>query len=576
LIWSVDAEARFTFVNGAAREVYGYEPEELLGLSFFEIMDPQYYHQDLKKFKETVAHVDELNGVETYIRHRDGRQLILSANSIVVRDADGKVVGVTGSSRDITVRKQVEKVLKEERNLLRTLIDNLPDRIYVMDKDGRKTLSNTADWQASGGKTMEDVIGKTDLETYPAALAEEFWRLNREVIDSGTPVINHEEPGFDVEGKPVSILSTKVPLKDSQGKVVGLVGIGRDITERKQDEARINDLLALNERILNYSPLGILTYKVTGECVFANEKAAQIVGTRVEQLRAQNFHTIKSWKKSGLYGLVELAIESRSVVTADIHHLSTFGKDVWMTVHCVTFKSKDEEHVLLSVSDITERKRAEELLRQSEERFSSAFEYASIGMALVTPEGQWLRVNRALCDLIGYSEAELLEKTFQDITHPDDLQSDLDYVHQLLRGETNSYQMEKRYFHKSGRWVWVLLSVSLVRDNQGKPLYFISQIQDITERKQAEDALRLENERFLRFVESNIVGIVIADAAGNIVLTNDYYLNILGVTRQDFRAGKVDWRKFTPPEWLPADEKAIAELRARGVCEPYEKEYIRA
>jgi len=98
---------------------------------------------------------------------------------------------------------------------------------------------------------------------------------------------------------------------------------------------------------------------------------------------------------------------------------------------------------------------------------------------------------------------------------------------------------------------------------------------DITERKRIEEALRIENERFMRFVNSNIVGILIGDASGKVIVANDYYLRLLGISRDEFNEGTVDWKKFTPPEWLPADEKAIQELRARGVCEPYEKEYIR-
>ena len=207
-----------------------------MGNSFFEMMDPQRHEMDLKKFQETIAHTDEFREVESHVRHRDGREIILSANSIVIRDNDGNVIGVTGSSHDITIRKRVEDVLKEERNLLRTLIDNIPDRIYAMDLQGRKMLSNTADWKASGGKTMEDVIGKTDFDTYPPELAEEFWQLDRAVIDSGRPIINYEEPGLDFEGNPVSILTTKIPLRDDAGKVIGLVGVGRDITERKQVE----------------------------------------------------------------------------------------------------------------------------------------------------------------------------------------------------------------------------------------------------------------------------------------------------------------------------------------------------
>src|SRR6202022_2654445 len=150
---------------------------------------------------------------------------------------------------------------------------------------------------------------------------------------------------------------------------------------------------------------------------------------------------------------------------------------------------RDESNSPVSVIemnyDITERKESEEALRLSEERFSSAFEYAAVGMALVSLNGRWLKVNQALCDSIGYSAKELSGKTLQDITHPDDLEADLANVRQLLDGEISSYKMEKRYFHKEGRVVWALLGVSLLRDKQKKPLYFISQIEDISEIKRA-------------------------------------------------------------------------------------------
>ena len=143
------------------------------------------------------------------------------------------------------------------------------------------------------------------------------------------------------------------------------------------------------------------------------------------------------------------------------------------------------------VEDITERREQQRALETSEQTFRAAMEHASIGMALVDLSGHWRKVNPALCDLFGYTEQQILALDFQSVTHPEDLERDLAYVRQTLAGTISTYQMEKRYFHRTGRVIWALLNVSLVRDAQGTPQYFISQIQDITERKEME---RLKSE----------------------------------------------------------------------------------
>ena len=165
--------------------------------------------------------------------------------------------------------------------------------------------------------------------------------------------------------------------------------------------------------------------------------------------------------------------------------------------------------------------------------FQSAFEFAAIGMALVSPEGKWLRVNRSVCQITGYSEAELLERTFQDITHPDDLELDLENVRRMLDGEIESYQMEKRYYHKNGPIVWVLLSVSLVRTQSGEPLFFISQIQDITRQKTGEKEL--------------------AKAAAEIKRLQERLLKICTWTK----------RIYVDGEWIPVDEFLTERLHLK-------------
>lgn len=140
---------------------------------------------------------------------------------------------------------------------------------------------------------------------------------------------------------------------------------------------------------------------------------------------------------------------------------------------------------------------------ESESRFRSALEYSAIGMALVSPQGKWLQVNQALCALLGYTPEALHKLTFQEITHPDDLTADLSQLHDLLDGHISSYTMEKRYIRSDGQTVWALLAVSLVRDAEGLPLYFISQVEDISDLKRSQ----AENNRLVeRITLANQVG----------------------------------------------------------------------
>jgi PAS domain S-box-containing protein/diguanylate cyclase (GGDEF)-like protein len=211
------------------------------------------------------------------------------------------------------------------------------------------------------------------------------------------------------------------------------------------------------------------------------------------------------------------------------------GSIRWMEDRC--FPIRDDGGKVIRVAgvaeDITERKRTDEALRESEESFSGAFEFAPIGMALVSPDGRWLKVNRALCDLVGYSEAELLTRTFQQVTHPEDLDADLENVRRLIAGEIHTYQMEKRYVHARGQFVSVLLNVSLVCDGQAQPLYFIAQIQDITERKQAAKDL-LESERRFSDMLGNIELVsMMLDCEAQITYCNDYLLRLTGWRREE-------------------------------------------
>lgn len=168
----------------------------------------------------------------------------------------------------------------------------------------------------------------------------------------------------------------------------------------------------------------------------------------------------------------------------------------------ISFNPIEIDQKIVGVSvyqrDITEKKEIELKLQESEERFRNAFEYAPIGMALLSLSGNWIKVNKATCEMIGFSEAELLKANFQDITHPNDLETCLTEVYKLVSGNISHFSMEKRYIHKKGNIVWTLVKASLVNDEKGKPKYVVSQIQDITKRKEIESALILKTKELER------------------------------------------------------------------------------
>ncbi|MDQ2747516.1 MAG: PAS domain S-box protein, partial [Acidobacteriota bacterium] len=154
------------------------------------------------------------------------------------------------------------------------------------------------------------------------------------------------------------------------------------------------------------------------------------------------------------------------------------------------------------ILDITERKHAEKSLRDSEAQFKSAFEDAAVGMAMTSLDGRWIRVNQQLCDMLGYTKDELTDRHFTELTHPDDLQRDLDSKKRFMSGASRVYQCEKRYLHKNGTAVWSYLSSSLVRDENGEPTHFISEMQNVSDRQQAVEALRESEARYRELFEN--------------------------------------------------------------------------
>lgn len=230
--------------------------------------------------------------------------------------------------------------------------------------------------------------------------------------------------------------------------------------------------------------------------------------------------------------------------------------------------------VLVVCEDVTARRVTEDIVRESEERWKTLFEHAGVGIAQWSLGGQFLCVNPCLCKTLGFTSTAMQSLTFQELTHPDDLPVNLRYLDELTAGMVASFSTEQRCRRSDDTWIWVSLTVSLARTASGAPAYFIAVVEDVSERKRAEDALRASELLLQRFVSEAPVGLVILDSQRRLLTANKAFCRLTGHAEQDLLGRTYDL--YTHPDDLAPNLKLTDEFY-RGIREDYtlEKRYIR-
>ena len=349
-----------------------------------------------------------------------------------------------------------------------------------------------------------------------------------EVVDRCTPAIIHDpaevaaraaeltaqlgrtvEPGFETfvararlgetdarewtyirkDGSRLPVLLSVTGLRDESGAITRFLGVAADLSALKEAEQRARELEAKFRSAVDASVDAFFLMKPVRDesgavTDFALVDVNAPAAARMNLARAEAIgRQLRSFGDQPVLDSI-LAKYAQVLETGrpwedEVEIILPSGAKAWRRLVVVAVS----EGIAVWSHDITARKRDEAALRTSEEQFRAAFESAGGGMAIVGLDGSWVRVNTTLCEMLGYKEEQLRLLTFADLTHPDDLVDDLDHVRDLLAGKVRYYQMEKRYFHRDGHVVWVRLSASVVRDSAGVPLHFVSQIEDITERK---------------------------------------------------------------------------------------------
>jgi PAS domain S-box-containing protein len=492
--YSFDRNGRFLFANQPLLNLWGMTLEEAVGKNFYDLKYPDELaarHQ--RELQEVFATGQSITNETPYTSPAGAKGYYEYIFSPALA-ADGTVEFVVGSTRDITERKKTEAALRQSEERLRLITNLVPHGIFAKDADGRHIFANPA-LAEMAGFSIEEMIGKTDFDLVADKAEAKAYRADDlAVIQSGSEMFIAEESRTDLSGRTRILQTIKIPFAVPETGGPAVLGICMDITERKRAEAALQQSEERFRSMFTAAATGIAISTPDGYFLEANAAYCQMLGYSLAELRTRNFASLTHPDDLTLNLQLrdEVLAGQRDSFVMEKRYLKKNGEIVWTrhSVSAVRAAGGKIMRLIVIVENITARKRAEETLRESEERFAGAFELAPIGMALVAPDGRWLKVNRAICAIVGYSEAELLTRTFQEITHPDDLAADLEKLHRLLAGEIRFYQMEKRYIHARGHFVTILLDVSLVRDGQGQPLYYIAQIQDITERKRVEKSLQ--------------------------------------------------------------------------------------
>jgi PAS domain S-box-containing protein len=254
---------------------------------------------------------------------------------------------------------------------------------------------------------------------------------------------------------------------------------------------------------LDSSPLAISIVDLQGFVVTWNPLAQKIFGWTEEEVRGKPDPSVTGDSSSDYQAQLQRIFKGERIDGAEQVRLAKDGAKVDVLLTSIPIRDAQGKTwgAVNVIEDVTERKLERAALIDTNRIFRSTFEDAAIGMAMAGLDGRWLKVNRALCGVLGYSEEELLAMTAQNVTYSEDLSITLDYNRQMVEGKTASYQIEKRYVRKDGKVIWVALSVSLVRDAKGQPLYSIEQLQDVTARKEAEDELKVYSVGLERMVK---------------------------------------------------------------------------
>ena len=496
-------------------------------------------------------------------RRKDGTYYEQEMRIAPFKDSSGEVSGfilvkpeVTGRPRELAAQR-----------LLAAVVEAAEDAIFACTPKGVMLTWNRGA-EALFGYSAADTAGKNVSMLVPPERAAGLPQRVEKVLQ-GTGASQYEGVGLRQDGRKVPVSVSACPILDPEGQVAAVSVIMRDISERQEAE-RTRALLAA---IVESSDDAIHAVTLDGTIVSWNRSAEALFGYTAREIVGKNVGIFAGPGRAGNAGEHLDTIRSGLPVSpfdTVIQRKDGCLRDVSLSLSPVRNPAGEVVGVSTIVRDIAERLRAERLLRENEERFQDMFEHAPFAMYLGEPDGHIVHANRAFCRMLGYSREELAAITWFDLTHPDDMEATRERAGKLRWEPGETIEAEKRCLHRTGAVVWVRFRLAVIRRGGGAGVYCILHVEDITQRKRTEEALRASEERFQDVFEHAPSGIYVAGRDRRIVEANEAVCRMLGYSREELKTKT--WLDLTHPDDVPAAVERMKNLRwEAGECVEGEK-----
>ncbi|HUA64981.1 MAG TPA: PAS domain S-box protein [Alphaproteobacteria bacterium] len=469
--------------NEALRQMLGYAETDLCGKNIIQFTHPDDLKVGVNCFREL------LDGRRTQYQ-ADRRYLCANGSVItgrltmsVVRGPAGKPQSVVAMIEDLTGNKRDQERLRQ----LSRAVEQSPLTIVITNPAGEIEYVNPHFTETTGYSAAE-ALGQNPRilksgETPPEEYAH-LWQTITSGKDWRGEFHNRKK-----NGEPYWELAAISPIFDDAGKITHFLAFKEDITERKKMDRQLAETLDFNRNIITDVPAGIVVYKASGPCVMANEATARMIQSTVPQLLTQDFRQLESWRASGLLDMAEKTLATREPQRGEFHHVSTFGKEVWVVGHFSCFVRNNEPHLLLTLNDITERKRAEEALTRERVLLRTLIDNLPDCIYAKDAAGRKILANPAdLKNLRCQTEAEAIGKTDFDFFPHDIAESFHNDDQKVLQGQ-QVINREEYVLNEEGERRWLLTSKLPLRDQSGKIVGLVGVGRDITEHKRAAEKI---------------------------------------------------------------------------------------